>query len=191
VILVPADIPAVESTLLSSPVDVTAARSAALMAAATFWASSLHATPDQVIETAAAWTSWLLARGASLVITPAPNTFQQEGPLRYRPTVTTQAPGGAMAVTMSDTEKVTLHCGTEDSKNAPTTGDTVTWTVDNAAQVTLTPSADGLSCDCAAGTPGTATVTATDGTLTGTEVFTIQAGPTTQLVLTADNPVPQ
>jgi hypothetical protein len=178
--------------LLSSTTDVAAARSAALMAAAAFWANSQHTSPDQVVDTAAAWASWVLAPPVRLAITAAPNTFQQEGPLKYRPTTATPDPGGTtMAVTMSDTEEVTLHVAPEDSKGAQTSGDTVTWSVDNAAQLTLTPSADGLSCLCAAGTVGTATVTATDGTLTGTEVFTITAGPTTQLVVTADNPVSQ
>jgi len=188
---VAADIPSVEPVQLTSAPDYIAVRTAALAAAAKFWADSKHTDAEQVLDTAAAWTSWVLAPATQLVITAAPVTFDQHDPAKNNPTISVPAPGGAgtMAVTMTDTQQVTLSVKPEDSKGAPTTGDTVTWSEDSSgAVVTLQPSADGLSCVVVANAPGTANVTATDGTLTGTDTITVDPGATSQLAL-SEGPV--
>lgn len=171
--------------------NITSVRQAAMVAAAQFWASSAHVGADKVLDTAASWASWVLAPATQLVITAAPVTFDQHDPGKNNPTISVPAPGGAgtMAVTLTDTQQVSLSVKPEDSKGAPTTGDTVTWTADDSgAVVTLQPSADGLSCVVVAVAPGTANVTATDGTLTGTDAITVDPGATSQLVL-SEGPV--
>jgi hypothetical protein len=88
---------------------------------------------------------------------------------------------------LMDTQQVTLSVAETDSKGQPVTGDALTWTVDNAAAITLTPSADGYSCLCVAGTDGIATVTVSDGSatppLTATDVLTVVSSAATGLVI--------
>ena len=94
-----------------------------------------------------------------------------------------------MSVTLTDTQQVSYSVEAEDSKNQPVS-DTLTWSSDdNGAVVTVTPSADTLSCVFASVAPGTANITVTDGTLTDVDVITVTAGAVASLVLTPGAPV--
>ena len=94
-----------------------------------------------------------------------------------------------MSVTMTDSEQVEYVCEPEDSKSQPVS-DTLTWSSDdNGAVVTLTVSEDTLSCVFAAVDPGTANITVTDGTISGTDQIVVTAGPVASLVLTPGTPV--
>ena len=93
-----------------------------------------------------------------------------------------------MSVTMTDSQEVTYTCEPEDSKGIEVS-DTLTWSSDDGGAVlTVTPSADTLSCVFAAVAPGSATITVTDGTLSGTDLITVTAGPVASLVLTPGTP---
>ena|SRR6202035_3172253 len=96
-------------------------------------------------------------------------------------------------VQILDSQQVTLTVTAEDSKGQPVS-DTLTWTVDDAAVVAITPSADGTSVLCVAGSEGTANVTVADDStppLTAVESFTVVAGAASSLVITAGDPVAQ
>ena len=142
--------------------------------------------PELVLATAGEFTNWLLARPARLRLRAAPFTFPEGHP---GPGVPTKHQGDGMSVTMSDSEQVTYAVAAEDSKGFPVS-DTITWSSDDAGAVlTVTPSADGLSCDFAAVAPGSATITASDGTLSASDLITVVTGAVTQLVLTPGTPV--
>ena len=142
---------------------------------------------ERVLETAGKFTRWLTERPCRLRLRPAPFTFQQPG--YPGPAVPTQIGDHGMSVTMTDSQEVTYTCEAEDSKGAQVS-DTLTWSSDdNGAVVTLTPSADTLSCVFAAVAPGTANITVTDGTLNGVDVITVDAGAVASLVLTPGTPV--
>lgn len=69
----------------------------------------------------------------------------------------------------------------------------VVWATDNT-DVSLTPSADGLSCEVSGDAVGTATITATSGTLSATGVVNVGAvavvpGPATSMTMTFGVPV--
>lgn len=100
--------------------------------------------------------------------------------------MTTPAPN---TVTMTDEQQVTLSCSAVDAKGQPV-ADTITYSVDNADVVAITDNGDG-TCVCVAGVEGSATVTATDGTLSGQMVFTITGGAAASLVLSASAPEAQ
>lgn len=94
-----------------------------------------------------------------------------------------------MSVTMTDAQQVTYTCEPEDSKGFQVS-DTLTWSSDDAGAVlTVTPSADGLSCVFAAVAPGTATISVTDGTLSGSDLITVTPGGVATLVITPGTPV--
>ena len=94
-----------------------------------------------------------------------------------------------MSVTMTDSQEVTYTVEPEDSKGIAVS-DTLTWSSDDGgAFVTLTPSADTLSCLFAAVAPGTANISVTDGTLSGADSIVVTAGPVASLVLTPGTPV--
>ena len=93
-----------------------------------------------------------------------------------------------MSVSMSDTQQVAYTVEPEDSKGNQTS-DTLTWSEDsNGAVVAMTASADGLSAEFVAVAPGTATISVTDGTLNGSDLVTVTAGPVASLVLTPGTP---
>ena len=93
-----------------------------------------------------------------------------------------------MSVTMTDSQEVTYTVEAEDSRGFAVS-DTLTWSSDDAgAFVTVTPSADTLSCVFAAVDPGTANISVTDGTLSATDVITVDAGAVASLVLTPGTP---
>jgi hypothetical protein len=97
-----------------------------------------------------------------------------------------------MAVQLTDTQQVDLSVQPEDSKGNPTTDSGLSWSEDSGgAVVTLNVSADGNTCTVAAGQPGTANVTVSDGTISGVEAVSVVAGSAAQLVVSAGNPVDQ
>ena len=171
--------------------DVDRARSEALALA-----TELHAgdrkhdqagNDECVLATADAFLAWLTKRAARLRLRPAPLTFRQPG--YPGPAVPTQIGDHGMSVTMTDSQEVTYTCEPEDTKNQPVS-DSLTWSSDdNGAVVTVTPSADTLSCTYAAVDPGTANITVTDGSISGTDVITVTAGSVASLVLTPGTPV--
>ena len=94
-----------------------------------------------------------------------------------------------MSVTLTDAQEITYTCEPLDSKGIEVS-DTLTWSSDDGgAVVTLTPSADTLSCLFAAVAPGTANISVTDGTLSGADVITVTPGSVASLVLTPGTPV--
>ena len=142
-----------------------------------------------VLETAGEFARWLTEPPHRLRLRPAPFTFQQ--PAYPGPAVHTKTGDDGMSVTMTDSQEVTYACEPEDSKGVAVS-DTLTWSSDdNGAVVTLTPSDDTLSCLFAAVAPGTANISVTDGTLSGTDVITVTAGPVATLVLTPGTPGPE
>jgi len=140
---------------------------------------------DTVIATAARFAQVLYRRRPHrLVLTVAPNTFEQGQPALSSPTRI----GEHMSVTLTDTEQVQYTVAAEDSKGFPVS-DSLTWSESSAgATVTLTPSADGLSAEFVAVAPGSSTITVTDGTLTATDSIDVVAGAASQLVLTPGTP---
>ena len=93
-----------------------------------------------------------------------------------------------MSVTMTDDQQVSYSVEPEDDKGFATS-DTITWSSDDGGAVlTVTPSADGLSCVFAAVAPGSATITASDGTLSASDLITVTAGGVASLVLTPGTP---
>ena len=141
--------------------------------------------PERVIDTAGQFAGWLLARPRRLRLRPAPFTFTEGAPGPGTPTKTGD---DGMSVTMTDSEQVTYACEPEDSKGFEV-ADALTWSSDdNGAVVTVTPAADGLSCNFAAVAPGSANITVTDGTLSGSDLITVTAGPVASLVLTPGTP---
>lgn len=130
------------------------------------------------------------------------------GPIREQTSIvrpTPQMRGGPLrrshvSITMSDSQSTTLTIEAQDKKNQPTTlpaGD-IAWMVDNTSMLSLTPAADGMSCQVdAAGPLGRATisvkVTAPDATTlaAGSEEFIITAGAAAKLTLTSSPPVEQ
>lgn len=174
-----ADITAIRAEALRLAVELHAGRGVPAWGAATM--------TDRVLKDAGRFELWLIGKPARLRLTPGPFTFEQGTPGPGVPTITITS-GDNMAVQMLDTQSVPYACEPEDSKGFAV-ADTLTWTESSGGTVvTATPSADGLSCDFAAVAPGTATITVTDGTLSGSDVITVTAGPVAQLVLTPGTP---
>lgn len=174
--------------------DIDEYRAEALHLAVALYARHDHgdSAVGQVLEAAGEFTRWLLARPHRLHLRPAPFTFQQ--PAYPGAAVRTQTGDDGMSVTISDTQQISYACEPEDSKGVAV-ADTLTWSADDGgAVVTLTPSADTLSCVVAAVAPGSATITVSDGNLSGADLVTVTAGPVATLVLTpgavSDEPVP-
>ena len=98
-----------------------------------------------------------------------------------------------IAVTMADTEQVTLSVEVTDIKGQPV-ADNLTWTVDNGQVISLQPSQDTMSCLCVAGNEGSAVVTVADpnnAEVTANCNFTVTAGAPSQIVITPGTPEPQ
>jgi hypothetical protein len=93
-----------------------------------------------------------------------------------------------MSVTMTDSQQVSYGVEPEDDKGFPV-ADTITWSEDSGGAVlSAAPSADGLSCVFTAVAPGSANVTASDGTLSASDLVTVTAGAVASLVLTPGTP---
>ena len=129
---------------------------------------------------------------AFLVLTISDLTFPQDAP--DGPGVPTVMKGPAMAQ-ITDLQQYTASVGEVDSKNQPVTGDNLSWTIDNSAVATVTPSADGYSAVIAGQSDGTATYTVTDNTVTpplvGTGTVTVVSSAATSLVITEGAPEDQ
>lgn len=131
-----------------------------------------------------------------LFLTVSPTTFDQAAP--DGPGQPTIRKGNTVQLT--DRQGVDLALAEFDSENQQVTGDNVTYSVDDPSVITVTASADGSSVRCAAtlftdqvnGKLGTATVTATDNTvtppLTGTFAFSVVASGATSMTLTPGTP---
>ncbi len=161
-------------------------RETALAAAVDVLAEALETpSPETVLAYASAFLAFI--SGARLRLSVDPLTYEQ-GTALHQPT---RYVGDTVQLT--DTQQVTLTVEPEDSKGDPTS-DTLTWSSSDTTGtiLTLTPSADTLSCLVVAGVPGLGTVvTATDGTLSATESIDVLAGAVTSLVITAGTPEEQ
>ena len=127
-----------------------------------------------------------------LILTISELTFPQDAP--DGPGVPTVMKGNAMAQ-ITDLQQYTASVGEADSKQQPVTGDNLTWSVDQPAIATVTPSADGYSAVIAGVSDGTATYTVTDNTvtppLTGSGTVTVVSSAATSLVITEGAPEDQ
>ncbi len=136
---------------------------------------------ERVRDDAVIFDAWL--RGTtSLRLIEGPVVDQATG----EPTGTTHIPGEIMQ--LHDNEKFTVTVDTKDAKGFETP-DTIAWTSDdNGAVVTLTPAADGKSCEVGAVAPGAATITVTDTSvtpaLTATEAVDVVPAGTATITLT-------
>jgi hypothetical protein len=154
-------------------------------------ASTGHATADDIAKdatsVATAYYRWLEGP-VTLVVVADSVTYEQADP--DGPGTPTVMKGNSVQLT--DLQQVTLTVAEEDSKNQPVTGDSLVWTVDNTAAVTLTPSADTYSCVVTAVSDGTATVTVTDNSATpplvGTDAITVVSSAATSLVISEGTP---
>jgi len=144
-----------------------------------------HAT--LVTQIADVFWQWLTT-AVYLELTVAAVTASQHGGASS-PTVYN---GGTHMATLTDTQQVSLSVAEADAAGQPVTSDTLVWTVDNPAVITLTVSADTYSAEAVAGTPGDAVITVTDSSntaLTGTAALTVVSGAATTLLITEGDPV--
>lgn len=88
--------------------------------------------------------------------------------------------GADMAVTITDTQIATYAVTENDTKGFPVT-DPITWTEDSGGTVVASDGSGGFS----AVAPGTANITASDGTLSATDAITVDPSAPTSLVLGA------
>jgi hypothetical protein len=129
--------------------------------------------------------AWLRARAtvqpARLIVVPGP--------------VQDQPPGGqrmALELDMTDVQQDDFTVQPVDSKGFATADGPLTWSEDsNGAVIAITPSADGMSVTAVAVAPGQATLSVTDGTLTGSELVVVTPGPVASLQITAGTPTDQ
>lgn len=95
-----------------------------------------------------------------------------------------------MSVTMTDDQQVTYSVAALDDKGNATS-DAITWSVDDDTVLSFTTSADSMSATFIGGEPGTATITASDGTLSASDLVTVTAGAAASLVLNPGAPEAQ
>ncbi len=132
--------------------------------------------------------AWLVKKPHRLVLTPAPYTFAQGNPARRVPT---QIQGDGMSVQMNDDQQVTYSVAAKDDKGFDVS-DAITWSSDDGGAVlTVTTSPDSMSATFAAVAPGTATITASDGTLSASDLITVTPGDVASLVLSPGAPEAQ
>lgn len=168
------------------------ARCRALDLAVEFSVANYQARPADVERLADRWLAYLLSHAAALRVRVSPATFRRDDPASSRPTQYTDLGGGAVAVTMQDNEYVTLTADPTDAAGNPTADSGLTWAADNAALVTLVPSADGTMCNVgAAGGLGTVNITVTDaaGVVSPADPITIVSGPPVTLGIESGTPV--
>ena len=145
---------------------------------------------SDVTTVATIYYQWLEGP-AFLLLVVDPETFDQAAP--EGPGTPTVKKG--TVVQLTDLQQVTLSVAEVDSKNQPVTTDSLAWSVDQPGVIAITPSADGYSCLCVAGTDGTAVVTVTDNSvtppLTGTDTIPVVSSAATSLVLNEGTPEDQ
>lgn len=95
-----------------------------------------------------------------------------------------------MALALRADQSVTLTAAIVDRfGNATVTADPIGWAA-SSPNVSLTPSADGLTCEVTpTGAIGATTVSATAGSLTGSVDLDVTAGTPVSLTVTAGTPV--
>jgi hypothetical protein len=150
--------------------------------------------PAGVLQIAESFYQWLTVP-IQLSLEIASLTYAQ-GKHSGPGTPTDYYEGNTHMATLSDTQQVLLSVAETDSKGAPVTADTLTWTVDDPTVIALTVSADtSYSATAVAGVPGSAVVTVADNSttppLTGTVALTVVAGAATSLVVSEGTPEPQ
>lgn len=97
-----------------------------------------------------------------------------------------------VAISLSDTQQVDLNVQPVDSKGQPTDDPSLTWSVDDESVASLTVDpADPKHVTVVAGNPGVATVTVSDGTITGAEAVTVTAGAAAAFNVVAGTPTEQ
>lgn len=101
-------------------------------------------------------------------------------------------------IRMKDTEKVVASIELDDAKGFPTGGafdQPPVWTADDETIVSLSPSADGLTCEIAGQKPGNANVSvagvANGVSYVGSVPVPVVAGDATQIKVALGAPVPQ
>lgn len=143
---------------------------------------------DDLMQLAARFAQQLVARPHTLVLFVSPITREQMS-AKTSPTATKE---DGMGTSLQDTQQVLVSVMPEDSKGFPV-ADTLTWSESSGGvNLSLVPSADGLSCMVNAVAPGTGiVVSVTDGNFTATESFDVTAGGVAQLVLSVGTPQDQ
>jgi dipeptidyl aminopeptidase/acylaminoacyl peptidase len=175
------------------PTERLTRRAAALQAAATLTYG--HGSPRQiarlVTEVADVFDAWLA------IPAPAARLDPTADPPVDKPTGTPDGNGNSMLqIELPDTKDVTVHANPLDAEGFAATGDTITWTAADSTgapttAVTLTPSADTLSCYVASGAPTAGIALTLADSQGNTEVVTIDVlgGPAKSLAASADAPV--
>jgi hypothetical protein len=104
-------------------------------------------------------------------------------------------PAAPTPVALDTLQQVTLTATeTNAAGGAVTPTDALVWSVDNTAAVTLTPSADSLSCLCVATAAGTAMVTVNDpaaGLTSAAQELDISTAAATEIAIIAGAPEDQ
>lgn len=133
-----------------------------------------------------------LIEGPVALLLSVSETFDQADP--EGPGVPTVMRGNSMAQ-ITDTQQYTVSVAEQDTKGQPVTGDNLSWTIDNPAVATITPSADGYSAVIAGQSDGTANYTVSDSTvdppLTGSGSVTVVSSAATSLVVSEGAPEDQ
>lgn len=139
----------------------------------------------RVLSTADVFLKWL-EKPLSIGIVVGTILDQKSG----KPTGTTY--GGSGIMQLHDNEKVDLTVTETDAKGVALK-DTLTWTSnDTTGQIiTLQVSTDTQTCTVVAGTPGSAVVTVTDGTLSATLAVDVIPGAATAITINPGTPVAQ
>ena len=144
---------------------------------------------SDVTAVATLYYQWLEGP-AVLFLTIDPTTFDQAAP--EGPGTPTVRKGSTVQLT--DLQQVTLSVAEQDSKGQPVS-DSLVWSVDQPAVISLVPSADTQSCLCVAGVDGTAVVTVTDNSvtppLTASDTLTVVSSAATSLVINEGTPEDQ
>lgn len=133
---------------------------------------------------------WLASPVVSLTVIPDRFTYNQLG---GTPQLSATIFAGGK-VELKDNQQVPLTVHAKDAKGFDTNeaGDVViTWDTSDAAVVSLQPSADGLTCEAVAGVPGSALVTVSDGTRSGSLAFDVTPGGVSSITVEAGVPEDQ
>lgn len=135
---------------------------------------SQHGCAHEVLDTAERLYTWLSQPQpvASATLTAGPVSKQSDHPK-----------DGTMQ--LHDDDQFPLVLDAKDAKGQEVTGDTVTWTVDDETVVTLQVSDDTKTATVVAGNVGSAVITWSDETLSGTYAVDVVPGDVATVELTA------